>query len=266
MEETKTPKSYKLKIILGGAKGVGKSSFIEGDGVNDSPIGVSFKPIECYANQGDSYKFVVWDLKDRERFRFLFPLFCRGACTGLLCFDVSNKQSFLELNRWVRLFRGSAGNIPIFLIGTKNDLDYKAVSEEEINKFIQEQNIECVFFTSIYDEDNKKEEIFKRVVQKIDEDYPLNDFTIISTQKVIDEEFKKFLDIFDKCPICKRENHFESLKNLYFNKNNPDIIRLRESLLYLIEQSINLNKLPLNRISFGIPCCSCYKTIFNENC
>ena len=251
---------------MGGAKGVGKTSFIDGDDGNDSPIGVSFKPIECYANQGDSYKFVVWDLKDRERFRFLFPLFCRGACAGLLCFDLSNKESFYELDRWIELFRESSGNIPIILIGTKNDLNKRAVSEEEINKLIKERELECVFFTSIYNENNTKEEIFKKVIQNVDKDYPLNDFSIISTQKILDEEFKKFLDIFDKCPICKRENHFESLKNFYFNKNNPDIIRLRESLLYLSEHSINFRKLPFNRISFGIPCCSCYKSIFNENC
>lgn len=255
-----------MKIILGGAKGVGKTSFISGDDGNDSPIGVSFKPIECYANQGDSYKFVVWDLKDRERFRFLFPLFCRGACSGLLCFDMSSKKSFYELNSWVDLFRESAGNIPIILIGTKNDLNKRAIPEEEINKFVQERKLECVFYTSIFDDSNTKEQIFKTIVQKIDKDYPINDFTIISTQKVLDEEFKKFLDIFDKCPICKRENHFESLKNFYFNKSNPDIIRLRESLLYLIEHSINIQKLPINRISFGIPCCNCYKSIFKENC
>jgi GTPase SAR1 family protein len=266
MEGKKTPKSYKLKIVLGGAKGVGKTSFINGDDASDSPIGVSFKPIECYANEGDSYKFVVWDLKDRERFRFLFPLFCRGACAGLLCFDLTDKNSFLELNRWINLFRGSVGDIPIILIGTKKDLNSNVISKGEIDTLIKNENLERVFFTSIYEENDSKEEIFKYVVQKIDEDYPLNDFTINTTQEIIDEEFKRFLDIFDRCPICKRENHFESLKNFYFNKNNTDIIKLRESLIHLIDKSINTKILPFNRISFGIPCCSCYKKIFNENC
>jgi len=258
------PKSYKLKIILGGAKDSGKTSFIEGGNINDTPIGVSFRPIECYANDGDSYKFVVWDLKDRERFRFLFPLFCRGACAGLLCFDLSNEDSFYELIRWVKLFRESAGDIPIILIGTKSDLENQVITNEEIHNFIDRLNLECVFFTSIFDEVDKKEEIFKYIVHKIDEDYPLHDFSIISPKQFYDENFKKFLKIFDTCPICKRENHFESLKNFYFNKNNPDLIKLRENIFKLMVNLDTRDRIQLNNVSVGIPCCNCYKNIFDE--
>lgn len=260
------PKSFKLKIILGGAKNSGKTSFIEGDIINDTPIGVSFKPIECYANEGDSYKFVIWDLKDRERFRFLFPLFCRGACAGLLCFDVTDKGSFYELDNWIKLFRESAGYIPIILIGTKTDLENRKVTDEEIERFIEKNNLEYVFFTSIYEEEDQREEIFKCIVEKIDKDYPLHDFSLMVPKQFDDEDFKIFLNTFDKCPICKKENHFDSLKNFYFNKNDPETIILRENLLKLKESLEHTAKIPLNKISIGIPCCSCYKKVFNEKC
>ena len=122
------PRSYKLKLVLGGSQNSGKTTFINSNRNKNSPIGVSFESIECFVNEGDYFKFIVWDLKDSERFRFLFPIFCRGASAGLLCVDLSNRESFLDLTRWITLFRESTGGIPIILIGTKSDVAKREVS------------------------------------------------------------------------------------------------------------------------------------------
>ncbi len=257
------PKLYKLKLVLGGAKNSGKSSFINWHQKEDPPIGVSFESVSCYANNGDLYKFLVWDLKDRERFRFLFPIFCRGACAGLICFDLSDKKSFLDLNRWITLFRESAGEIPIILIGTKADLEKREVSNEEINELIAREGLECVFFTSTSNNDEKKEEIFREIVQKIDLNYPLNQFYI--PKESDDKKFKLIEKLFERCPICKKINHSSrDLKNVYYNKRNPDTMRLRENLLKLIDNLEIINIEQSNKISIGIPCCACFKNFFEE--
>lgn len=258
----KLPKSYKLKLILGGAQGSGKTSFISNSTENDTPIGVSFKPIECYANESDSYKFVIWDLKDRPRFKFLFPLFCRGACAGLLCFDLSNRNSFLELERWIKIFRQSAGDIPIFLIGTKDDLERK-ISNRETEQLIQKYHLEGIYYTSIYKEEDKKVEIFKYIVEKIEPGYPLENFTLFTPKQLDTEEYKIFVRYFSICPICKRENHPESLKDFYISKD-PKMIKLREQLLYVLENLDTIN-VDLKHLSIGMPCCNCYKNIFEKN-
>ncbi|MFX0033048.1 MAG: Rab family GTPase [Candidatus Hermodarchaeota archaeon] len=257
------PKSYKLKLILGGAKGSGKTSFINDNTENDSPIGVSFKPIECYANESDSYKFVIWDLKDRERFRFLFPLFCRGACAGLLCFDISDKNSFLDLKRWIKIFRSSAGDIPIILIGSKHDLEQK-VSREEIEELIQKYHLEGIYFTSIYEDDDKKADIFKYIVEKIEPDYPIENFTLFTPKQLDTEEYKNFIKYFSRCPICKKENHSESLKNFYISKD-PKVVKLREQLIYLLDNLEEINVSNIKNLSIGMPCCNCYTNIFEKN-
>jgi len=69
------PRSYKLKLVLGGSQNSGKTTFINSNRNKNSPIGVSFEAIECFVNEGDYFKFIVWDLKDSERFRFIFPIF-----------------------------------------------------------------------------------------------------------------------------------------------------------------------------------------------
>ncbi|MFX1385547.1 MAG: hypothetical protein ACFFBP_24295, partial [Promethearchaeota archaeon] len=104
------PRSYKLKMVVGGSSGSGKTSFLLGKAQIEpefNHLGVSFKPIECVINEGDSYKFIVWDLKVKERFKFLYPIFCRGAAGAFICFDVSNYKSFEELPFWVNVLRNN---------------------------------------------------------------------------------------------------------------------------------------------------------------
>ncbi|MHA1291437.1 MAG: Rab family GTPase [Promethearchaeota archaeon] len=261
------PKSFKLKLILGGASGSGKTSFLQNSPITRGDffhIGVSFKPIECLANDGDSYKFLVWDLKGSKRFRVLFPLFCRGACAAILCFDRTNRETFDDLPNWINIIRKSAGNIPIFLIGTKSDLNDRKVSEEEVLFLMKNYNIIDVFYTSIYENDQKGK-IFRHIVENIDPEYPLENFTLFVPEELEkDKKFKNFLEFFSKCPICHRNNHFESLRRFYFSRD-PSLIMLRDKLFNLIEESKYFDDVYYNKIKLGIPCCTCYKTIFKEN-
>ena len=89
-------RTYKLKMIIGGAEGSGKTSFLDGKSsfnLEFNNLGVSFRPIECIINNGDSYQFICWDPNVKQRFRFLFPVFCRGVSCAILCFDISNHKN-----------------------------------------------------------------------------------------------------------------------------------------------------------------------------
>jgi len=254
------PKSYKLKLMILGSSGSGKTSFISGNIDNDWPIGISFKIVECYANENDNYKFLTWDLKDRPRFHFMFKAFCRGAYAGLLCFDLSDRNSFIALNYWINLLREGSGNIPIILIGTKKDLENREVQDQEILDLIKEKNLDNIFFTSIYEENDTKQEIFRYIVQKLDPNYLLSGFSI-SPGELEDEQFKNFLDEFSICPICKSELHYNTLKAIFFSKN-IDSINIKTQLLNLLEEITNYEVPQYKNVKFGIPCCRCYKEIF----
>ena len=251
------PRFFKLKVILGGATNSGKTSFINGNIVDDTPIGVSFEPIEFFSNDQDSFKFIIWDLKDRERFSFLYPLFCRGACAGLICFDLTDYESFLAIEKWVNLFRESSSDITIFLIGTKSDLGSRAVSEEEINSAINQYNLKKVFFTNIYDQQDYLKEVFFHIVKNIEPDYEIKSFSRFPQD---DAEFNYFKNLFRFCPVCNRSLHEKDLRVIYFS-NDEVTTKTKEQLLNLITYNLDFQK-HIPKLTFGIPCCNCYKKFF----
>ena len=263
------PGSFKLKMVVGGSSGSGKTSFLLGNTQIEPEfdhLGVSFKSIDCVVNEIDSYKFIIWDLKVKERFGFLYPIFCKGASGAFICFDTSNHKSFEEITYWVEIFRNNEKDIevkiPVILIGTKTDLNHQEVLEEEVNDLINKYDLDGVFYTSIYDIDNeeKKGEIFKCLIEKIEPYCRINDCSIFIPKE--DEEFKNFVKQFATCPICKKNLHFQSLRNFYFSRE-PTVVKLRERVQELIDKLLNFDDIYNNKISLGIPCCACFEMIFS---
>jgi len=239
------PGSFKLKMVVGGSSGCGKTSFLLGDTQIEPEfdhLGVSFKSIECVVNEVDSYKFIIWDLKVKERFDFMYPLFCKGASGAFICFDTSNHKSFEEITYWADIFRNNKKDIevkiPVILIGTKTDLNHQEVLDDEVNDLINKYDLDGIFYTSIYDIDNeeKKGTIFKCLIEKIEPYYCINDCSIFIPKE--DEEFKEFLKQFATCPLCKKNLHYNSIKSFYFSRE-PAVVNLRERVLELIYKSYN---------------------------
>ena len=88
----------------------------------------------------------IWDTAGQERFGAIRPLYYRGANGGLLVYDITNRKSFLNLEKhWFTEVYQSCGNIPLILLGNKADLEeLRAVSLEEGR--IQANNRNLQFF------------------------------------------------------------------------------------------------------------------------
>ncbi len=265
----KMVRNYKLKMIIGGASGTGKSSFLLSKSViesNFNQLGVSFKPIECITNDTDSFNFIIWDLKVNERFRFLYPIFCRGTTGAILCFDISNYKSFEELPYWINILKdleiNQLNHISIILVGTKTDLKNRVVFNEEVNIMVEKYNLDGVFYTSIYDPDKKekREAIFKYLIEKIEPLYQIKDFHLFIPRE--DEDFKEFVNYFSECVICKKKLHYENLKSFYYSRE-PYLVELKERLFELIEDSRHFDEVYYNKVNLGISCCDCFKHFFD---
>jgi Ras-related protein Rab-2A len=82
-------------------------------------------------------KLQIWDTAGQESFRSITRSYYRGAAGALLVYDITRRDSFQHLGRWLEEAKQHAQeNMVILLIGNKNDLEHKrAVSTEEGKAF-----------------------------------------------------------------------------------------------------------------------------------
>jgi len=130
------------KILLIGDSGVGKSSLLVRYTEDEfsphfiSTIGVDFK----FATLRKGKKIVklqIWDTAGQERFRAIVQTFFRGAHAIMMCFDLTDYESFSHVENWIKEFRLKYVPEPnreppiMILIGTKSDLKTRRVVEQD---------------------------------------------------------------------------------------------------------------------------------------
>ena len=119
---------FRFKVILIGPGAVGKTSLLERFVRNrfsekyELTIGVDFltKTVEIGP---DSVRITISDIVGQERFKFMRNRFYDGATGALLVFDLSRRQTYKDIKKWLNKFHQFAGNnVPFVLIGNKADL------------------------------------------------------------------------------------------------------------------------------------------------
>ena len=133
-----TTQDFLLKLLLIGDSGVGKTSLLTrfADGtfqpIGIPTIGVDFK-IQEVTVDGLIFKLQIWDTAGQERFRNITTTYYRGCHGVLLCFDVTKRESFENLDMWLtELQRHAPPDVVIILVGNKCDLvEGRKVSTEE---------------------------------------------------------------------------------------------------------------------------------------
>ncbi|MFS7902838.1 putative small GTP-binding protein [Helianthus anomalus] len=97
---------YLFKIVLLGDSGVGKSNLLARFARNEfysnskSTIGVEFQTQKMEVN-GKEIKAQIWDTAGQERFRAVTSAYYRGAVEDLVVYDVSRRQTFDSVGRWL---------------------------------------------------------------------------------------------------------------------------------------------------------------------
>ena len=122
-----------FKVLLLGNSNVGKSSlflrFVD-DIWNDTfvpTIGVDFK-IKTFEIDQKKIKMQIWDTAGQERFKNIIASYYRGAHGILLIYDVTDKDSFKNLNNWlIEIEKNANKNVLKVLIGNKTDLEEKRI-------------------------------------------------------------------------------------------------------------------------------------------
>lgn len=79
----------------------------------------------------------------QESFRSITRSYYRGAAGALLVYDITRRETFNHLTRWLEEARqNSNSNMAIMLIGNKSDLEHRrAVSFKEGEQFAKENGL-----------------------------------------------------------------------------------------------------------------------------
>ncbi len=99
------------------------------------------------SNSGNKSNFNVqlWDTAGQERFRSVTRSYYRGAASALLVYDITLRESFLNLGTWLADIRALASpQIAIVLVGNKTDNADREVSVDEAGKWAQRHGLDFV--------------------------------------------------------------------------------------------------------------------------
>jgi small GTP-binding protein len=137
-------KSYIIKILLIGDSATGKSAimykYCEDQFNKDfiSTIGIDFK-IKMIEYQSKLIKIQIWDTAGQERFKSITSAYYRGADVAIICYDITNRKSFDNLEIWINDInkKVNLNNLScLTIVGCKCDLeDHRVVTQSEGREF-----------------------------------------------------------------------------------------------------------------------------------
>eukprot|EP00826_Nyctotherus_ovalis_P055054 TRINITY_DN7283_c0_g2_i1.p2 TRINITY_DN7283_c0_g2~~TRINITY_DN7283_c0_g2_i1.p2 ORF type:complete len:210 (+),score=60.82 TRINITY_DN7283_c0_g2_i1:129-758(+) len=142
-----------FKVIIVGDTGVGKTCLLrrfaydDFDETHSVTIGGDFINI-YHLIGGKKTKMQLWDTCGLEQYRSLVRFYFKGAHAAIITYAM-NESSEKSIRGWHREIRENAeGGIPIYLVGTKLDLNERMISPTEVLALVDELGLEKHFGTS----------------------------------------------------------------------------------------------------------------------
>ena len=149
----------KLKIILLGNSGVGKTSILKR--LSNNKFDSCVTTVGCdtsiyYAKyKSKKYQLTFADPSGQERYRALTRSFLRNTDGVLFVFDISDQKSFEDISFWYNFYKEENENVVGLLIGNKCDLKHK-VGINESEEFAKEHGLLYIETSASSDKNIKK--------------------------------------------------------------------------------------------------------------
>ncbi|KAK6464376.1 ras family-domain-containing protein [Scheffersomyces coipomensis] len=168
----------KYKIVFLGDQSVGKTSLITRfmydtfDETYAATIGIDFLSKTMYLDDNKTtIRLQLWDTAGQERFRSLIPSYIRDSHVAVICYDITNKKSFNNLDKWIKDVKLERGDdVIIVLVGNKSDLsnDKRQVTIDDVEKLHRTIGSKFYIETSTKANHNVKL-LFKKIAQSLPE-------------------------------------------------------------------------------------------------
>ena len=162
----------KLQILLLGDRNVGKTSvikrFYDGSYYQQclTTLGIDFfsKIVEIGPSK-EKILVKFWDTAGKERFNSITSAFYKQADGIMVLYDVTNKESFNDIDKWMtRINDNATSDVIVYLIGNKIDLheEQRTVTCEEAQNLAN--HYKCKYFeTSAKNNSNINTVIFSLI-------------------------------------------------------------------------------------------------------
>ena len=172
--ESKKNQNLKIKAILLGESGVGKTNLINVAAghkfeENSSSTYINSFVEKVFINNKQKYILQIWDTIGQEKFRPLTRIFFKDAKIVIFVYDKSDQNSYKNLKYWTDEVTKILGDDIIkAIVGNKADLDEEEVDENEAREFAK--SINSKFKMTSAKKDSKG---FIRLLNELLDDYLL---------------------------------------------------------------------------------------------
>jgi small GTP-binding protein len=148
--------SYRGKVILCGAPGVGKTSLLAryvndkfseeyhptvGANflVNEIDLGVILDKLDINNPElkkdvkEKGFKLYFWDIGGQKHGLFANEYYFVQAVGAMIVFNLNNLSSFQDIDFWLSKLKELSGDVPYILVGNKSDFAFESLSIQILN-------------------------------------------------------------------------------------------------------------------------------------
>eukprot|EP00357_Protocruzia_adherens_P019450 CAMPEP_0114994834 /NCGR_PEP_ID=MMETSP0216-20121206/13369_1 /TAXON_ID=223996 /ORGANISM="Protocruzia adherens, Strain Boccale" /LENGTH=212 /DNA_ID=CAMNT_0002358759 /DNA_START=34 /DNA_END=672 /DNA_ORIENTATION=+ len=162
----------KYKLVFLGDQAVGKTSIIHRfiydnfDTSYKATVGIDFLSKTMYLDE-KTIRLQLWDTAGQERFKSLIPSYIRDSSLAVIVYDITNKTSFQDVDKWVEDIRIERGeDVRIMLVGNKIDLtEQRVVSTEEGEA--KARDLEVLFIETSAKQGANVKQLFKKLASTL---------------------------------------------------------------------------------------------------
>ncbi len=146
MESQDVEPEYSVKLLVLGDLSVGKTSFIyrfieSKFGLDQIPsTGLDLKTADVIIDD-KKVRVQLWDTVGQEKYKSITKNLIQRVQGIIILFDITNEESFNNLNSWIKIIKEHCGDkMPILIVGNKCDLEEeRTVPREVIYDYIKRE-------------------------------------------------------------------------------------------------------------------------------